>query len=97
MNQNIENVCQKIAVDFDVRKIIVFSVKHDLSGKVMSFKICVVSDCDPQKIERDIYCCVESDVPYDVICYHSEDFERMIKDGTSFASRINETGAVHNG
>ncbi|MCI9413592.1 MAG: hypothetical protein HFJ79_00240 [Clostridiales bacterium] len=75
--------------------IILFSQKRGLDGRLSSVKLCVVADCEsPRRLERELYLQVESDLPYDVLCYRPSEWECLCRDGDSFAARIRRSGRV---
>lgn len=94
MDAAIQKVCLEIEKKFHPEKTIVFQNKRDLSGKTTSFKLCVVVGDNAARCEHDIYLQVESEVPFDVLCYTSADFERKCLQEHTFASRILKTGEV---
>lgn len=93
--QVIDSVCTRVHALLHPEKIIVFNVKT--SGAVVtSFKICVVcACCDPRQAEHDIYMHVDCDVPFDALVYTAPQWNALLSQPTSFASRINAMGDVY--
>ncbi|MCI5802585.1 MAG: hypothetical protein SOX72_07855 [Oscillospiraceae bacterium] len=95
IDKEVAQVTDWIAGRFHPRMILLYSRKTDVQGKLSSFKICVVADVpDKEAMEEDIFLHVDSDVPYDVISYFPEEWDRLTKDKNSFASRIIGAGSV---
>ena len=77
------------------RRILLFSRKQGLDGGLSSVKLCVVADGESsRRMEHDIYLQVESALPFDVLCYRTEDWERLSRAEGSFAERIRRTGRL---
>ncbi|MDD2362436.1 MAG: hypothetical protein PHH84_05695 [Oscillospiraceae bacterium] len=77
------------------REIILFSEKHNPEGVMSSVKLCaVISEGDSRQIEHMIYVNLESDLPFDVLVYTVDEWERLLKNKMSFASQIRRTGRV---
>ncbi len=95
MKNPISEVVDQITKLVEVEKIILFSKKTDLNGEVSSFKICVIT-CgnDVQEYEKSIYIDVESDIPFDVIVYSSENWQKYLSEEGSFCNKVNSTGSV---
>ena len=93
----ITDVCREITERFQPEAIYIFQNKRDLAGRTTSFKLCVVVRQDAARCEHDIYLQVECPVPFDVLCYTSEDFAEKSAQSHTFASRIAQTGEVFHG
>lgn len=94
-NEYIDDVVKQIVYNFEPQKIILFSAKQDLSGKSISFKLCIILDCeDKYEVERDIYINTDSEIPFDIVIYTPQEFEDYIDSEGSFANKINDTGIV---
>lgn len=95
MDKEVVRVSDWIARRFHPSMILLYSRKTDIQGKVSSFKLCVVADVpDKEAMEEDIFLHMDSDVPYDVICYFPEEWQRLTRDKNSFASRVLKAGSV---
>lgn len=93
LSDNIKTVRDEIADKFHPQKMLLFSQKHDLSGNVKGFKICIVIDtADKLETEKQIYLDVDSEVPYDVLLYTPEEWQELLGQSGSFAMRIMKKG-----
>jgi hypothetical protein len=72
-----------------------FNQKTAPDGSLSSVKLCVViPGGDPQETERRLYMDLDCDIPFDVLVYSREGWDRRTKEPGSFASRIQKTGSV---
>lgn len=94
-DKNIDHVCQKIIDKFSPEKIILFSCKHSPSGRLSSFKLCIIVDGgDADMVEHDIYMVIDCDIPFDALVYNKSDFDKISLRSGSFAQRIVSEGSV---
>ena len=71
------------------------SRKEAVDGGLTSVKLCVIiGGGDAAEVERRLYVDIDSDLPYDVLVYTREEWNRLAEDSASFASRIRKTGRV---
>lgn len=76
-------------------KVILFSEKFKPSGVLSSVKLCVIiDDGDAIKVEHRLYVEVESELPFDVLVYTKEQWNRLLENNLSFAASIENTGRV---
>ena len=95
IDDSIRSVCSEIILQFSPDKVILFSIKHSVSGKTRSFKVCVIMRTDEKAgMEKRIYLDVDSDIPFDVLLYTPEEWEKLISQKDSFARSITEEGTV---
>lgn len=98
MNENpiIINLSEQILDLCEPLKIILFSKKHNLSGELSSFKLCVVvsDEVDLSELESKLYLELDCENPFDVLLYKISEWENNIADDSSFAAKIAKTGAV---
>lgn len=93
--RDIISVTDRIAEKFHPEKIYLFSNKRADAGKTAGFKLCVVVDCnDIEKIERQIYLEVDSEVPYDIIIHSAANFEELCGRKGSFVQKIVKNGVL---
>lgn len=72
-----------------------FNQKTSPDGALMSVKLCVViGGGDTDEVERRLYMELDCAIPFDVLVYSRESWNRRIKEPGSFASRIQKTGSV---
>ena len=77
-------------------KIILVSNKFNTKHELTSFKLCViVNDVQsPAELEGELYMHTDSDIPYDIIIYNLSEWDELIEDYGTFASKVNQTGVV---
>ncbi|MDD2418639.1 MAG: hypothetical protein PHR24_01615 [Oscillospiraceae bacterium] len=77
------------------REIILFSEKHNPDGVLSSVKLCaIISGGDSRQTEHIIYVNLESELPFDILVYTVDEWEKLLKNKMSFASQIRRTGRV---
>ncbi len=93
--KDISALCAQIVEMLHPEKVILFSRKIHVNGKTSSFKLCVVADVpDEQEAQRNIYVGLDCDIPFDVVVYRPERFEKLLQSEGSFAQQIDRTGRV---
>jgi len=98
LSDRIADVCQVIVKNFSPQKVILYNIKTSAVGELRSFKLCViVADGETLTIEKRIYLEVDSDIPFDVLVYTSEEWEKLITQKNSFACRIIKEGTYIHG
>lgn len=91
----IDKISTYISQTLHPQKIILFSQKKDLNGEVKSFKLCIVAAVENRyAAERDIYLGVDCDIPFDLLIYLPEEWEKKRQQEGSFAQRIDRMGRV---
>ncbi|NMA79057.1 MAG: nucleotidyltransferase domain-containing protein [Clostridiales bacterium] len=91
----IKELASQIVASFDPNKIIMFSYKLNIRNEITSFKICMVIDTtDKEQLEKDIYISIDCCIPYDIIIYTPDEWDRLLQIPHSFAEKINATGVV---
>lgn len=91
----IKQAVDKLVKSYRPEKIYLFSQKSDLDGEITSFKLCLVVDTnDRQEIEKHIYREIDLDIPFDILIYTPEEWEKITHRTASFASRIMENGVL---
>lgn len=92
-SDSINSVCKKIISEFSPKKLYLFSIKKSPTGEAKGFKLgLVIQTEDKADIEKQIYLNIESDIPYDLIVYTTEEWEKNISHSESFANRISQEG-----
>ena len=75
--------------------IILFSRKQDTQGGLTAVKLCVViSGGDARKAEQQLYMQLDAEMPFDILVYTKEEWERLLATPLSFAGRIRQMGSV---
>jgi|LSQX01.3.fsa_nt_gb hypothetical protein len=76
-------------------RLILFSYKQDTGGNLSSVKLCaVIKSGDSQEMENKLYLNIDSELPFDILVYNQAEWDNLLKDEMSFASRINSLGRV---
>ncbi len=76
-------------------RIIIFNIKYNPSGELLSFKLCViVKETECYKTEQKIYLNLECEIPFDVLVYNADHWNSVICDPETFASRGIMKGGV---
>ena len=95
MKNPISDVVEQIIKMVDVEKIILFSKKIDLNGEISSFKICIITHGnDVYEYEKKIYIDVESEIPFDIVLYSSENWNKYLSEEGSFCNKVISSGSV---
>lgn len=93
IDSNIKDVCNNIIENFRPEKIILYNVKKSVCGETIGFKICVIAATQNKfDTEKRIYLNTDSDIPFDVLVYTPEEWDKLITEKSSFASRIIKEG-----
>ena len=89
-------ICDEIKRLFVIEKLIVFGVKRrEIDNGVTDLDICVVCEHDDKNVWlKKAYLEIDSDIPFDIFLYTPSQWEEMIKQSESFASRILRKGCV---
>lgn len=90
MIEDIRRVCP-------AKLIYLISQKIDISGELLSFKLCVVAEDSIGSVsetEQRLYMQIDCGISYDLILYTVSEWERLKGDIGSFAWKINETGRL---
>ena len=96
--KDIKDTIEKIKKLVNPAKLILFHRKVANNGLTMSFKICIITDSENKfEIEKQIYNSVDSDIPFDVVLYTIDEWEKLKLNDTSFANKILKRGKVING
>lgn len=77
-------------------KIVLISHKCNPKNELTSFKLCIVIEDVPNtaEFEGELYLKIDCDVPFDLILYNLSEWSRLIKDNSTFAAKINNSGEV---
>lgn len=98
LNENVKKVCAEIVNNFSPEKLILYNIKRSISGEVRGFKICVIVDTKNKiDTERHIFLDVDSDIPFDVLVYTPEEWDKLQQEKSSFACRIIKEGTYIHG
>lgn len=93
--EEITSICKEIAERFDIYKIFLYNERHDFQGNISSFKICVISNTeDEDKIEKEIYLDFDLPIPFDVLVYSKNNWNKISSIKNSFANSIKNKGHI---
>lgn len=77
------------------RRILLFSQKTHPDGSPSSVKLCVViPEGDPHAVEHRLYMEIETELPFDVLVYTAEQWDRLARTPYSLAARAEKSGRV---
>ncbi|HEX2938824.1 MAG TPA: hypothetical protein VHO66_07895 [Ruminiclostridium sp.] len=98
ISENIKNVCRDIVKTFQPEKVILYNVKRSVGGEIRGFKICVIIETKNRfDTEKHIYLDIDSDIPFDVLVYTPQEWDKLISEKSSFACRIIKEGTYIHG
>jgi hypothetical protein len=88
-------VASEIADAVNPHRIILYHKKTGAKGEISSFKMCIIGDFDDKmSVEHNIYLAVDCHIPFDVVIYTPAEWDELLTDSGSFASRIADDGEV---
>lgn len=92
----ITTLVEDIAKYCEPVKIILFSSKTDIAGRLRSFKLCIiVRDVESvAELEGNLYLNTDCPIPFDILIYNLSEWEELVHDEASFAGRVNSSGVV---
>ena len=91
----IRQVVDEIVALLAPERVYLYSQKLNCQGEVTSFKLCVVGDfADKQKARQSVYWEVDSQLPFDVLLYTSQEWEELCEHPDMFARQIKNTGTI---
>lgn len=74
-------------------EVILYNARTSPAGRLTSVKLCViVPGGDVRAVEHELYLRLDADIPFDLLVYSRAEWERLLADRLSFASRIRDTG-----
>ena len=94
--KEVRYICEEIKKMFDVEQIIVFGIKRsEKDNTVTDLDVCVVASTDDKNAWlRKAYLEIDSEIPFDIFLYTPSEWNGLIKQSESFASRIVRKGCV---
>jgi len=93
--EKLQEFVSAIRKKVDASRIILYNQRVNFQGEITSFKLCVIiKSGDTDQVEKGIYLCCDSPVPYDVLVYTQEVWDKIASRPLSFASKIERTGQV---
>ena len=95
LTKEICNVIDYIAKKYSPLQIYLYNRRVGLQNNTTSFKLCAILETpDKACTEHEIYMNIDSTIPFDVLVYTPAEWEGLLADNTSFASRIKENGVI---
>lgn len=93
-NNEVEYIKNQIIQKHAPEKIIVFgSVAKGVFTDNSDIDLCIIKDTDNKReLLTEIYISIDSTIPFDLVLYTSEEWNKCVNDKTSFAYNINNTG-----
>ena len=87
-------VLEKIKSISNAENLIIYGLKREgLGDRVCGVSVCVIADTtDKTALESRLYLEIESDIAFGVLIYTPSEWERLLCDPQSYASRIAEKG-----
>lgn len=74
-------------------KLILFHKKTGNSEKIIGFKVCIIVDTKNKlEIEKNIYKHIDSNIPFDVILYTCDEWNKLKLNEHSFVNQILQKG-----
>lgn len=92
--EEVKRVLSEIKRISSAEDMIVYALKREgTSDRVRGVNVCVIADTtDKTALEREIYLEIESDLAFYVMIYTPDEWENLLLDPQSYASRIAEKG-----
>ncbi len=92
----VNKIAEEIIIKFDPAKIILFgSVANGTYRSNSDIDLCIIKDTSSKRNTiAAIYTEIDSEIPFDIIVYTNEEWERNVNDLSSFAYKINKSGVV---
>lgn len=93
-NIEVDNIKKQIIEKYDPKEIILFgSVAKGIFKVNSDIDLCVIKDTkDKKNLLAEMYIYIDSRIPFDLVLYTSEEWNKCVNDKNSFAYIINNTG-----
>lgn len=93
-NKELESIKKQIVENYEPKEIILFgSLAKGIFKADSDIDLCIIKDTnDKRKLLADIYTNVNICIPFDIVLYTVEEWNKCINDKSSFAYIINNTG-----
>lgn len=98
-NNEVEYIKNQIIQKYEPEKIILFgSVAKGVFKDNSDIDLCIIKDTtDKRQLLIEIYINIDSTIPFDLVLYTSEEWDKCVNDKNSFAYNINNTGVKIHG
>jgi len=92
----LDKIKDQIIQKFNPSRIILFgSVAKGIWRNNSDIDLCIIKDTDNKRdLITNMYVEVESEIPFDIVLYTNEEWNRCLGDKTAFAYHINNTGVI---
>lgn len=96
MDYSLSKITEEIINKFRPTKIVLFgSVAKGIYSENSDIDLCIIKDTDDKRLlTSSIYTEIDCDIPFDIIVYTLEEWDKNINDLSSFAYLINKSGVV---
>jgi uncharacterized protein len=90
----LENIKNQIVENYEPKEVILFgSVAKGIFIDNSDIDLCIIKDTnDKRKLLTEMYVDICSSIPFDLVLYTVEEWNKSINDKSSFAYIINNTG-----
>ena len=98
ITKDIKEILDDIVNLVNPKKIYVYGAKYTVNNsKIKSVDFCVIvddGDVDTGEIEKKLYLKIDSDLLFNVLVFKDSDFNELLSDSFTFASRIMSKGYI---
>lgn len=93
-NMELQHIKEQIVEDYEPKAIILFgSVAKGVFKANSDIDLCVIKDTsDKRKLLTQMYVGIDSSIPFDLVLYTTEEWNKCADDKNSFAYIIKNTG-----
>lgn len=90
----LENIKKQIIENYQPKEIILFgSMAKGVFKDNSDIDLCIIKDTDDKKnLLTEMYVNIDSSIPFDLVLYTVEEWNKCVYDKSSFAYVINSTG-----
>jgi predicted nucleotidyltransferase len=92
----VDKITEEIINKFNPTKIILFgSIANGTYKSDSDIDLCIIKDTQNKRnLTANIYTEIDCEMPFDILVYTNEEWERNINDLSSFAYKINTSGVI---
>lgn len=93
--EEIKKVTEKVVKLLGPELVILYGTKINVSEKLKGFDLCVVAQTENKtEAEKKVYLEVEAEMPFNVLIYTPDEWNKQLEEELSFAEHINRKGTV---
>jgi predicted nucleotidyltransferase len=91
---SVDKLTEEIIDKFKPSKIILFgSVARGTYKSNSDIDLCIIKDTlNKRELIIEIYTKIDCEIPFDILLYTNEEWQKNVSDSSSFAYKINKTG-----